>query len=339
MFKSRSSQRFKALNAMRHFISRIIIMTGTPSPNGYLDLWSQAFLLDKGERLFSSITRYRDTYFNANPYIPYATPTLKPQAAPLINRKLSDIAISMEQKDYLDLEPIQYRPTTFTPSPTLLKHYDDMRKNMVLNLQGGSSTDWLSTTVHSISAATVAAASNKLLQLTSGVVYDDDKQPRTLCTSKQEAFDDIAQTAFGNHRNMLVFYSFIHERDHILRTYPNEAHLIDEPTEPGQPSIIERWNAGQIPMLVMHPASGGHGLNLQDGGNTVVWYSMTYNLEHWLQGNKRVHRMGQTKPVVVYVLLTQDLIDNHVYNNALTAKRDNQQALIDALKAPMHGQA
>jgi SNF2 family DNA or RNA helicase len=306
------------------FINRVIAMTGTPVPNGYMDLWAQIKLLDQGQRLERTITRFEQMYFTKNPFFVWAKPTLRPGAAQIIQQKISDISISMESKDYLNLEPIQYRNILIKSSQQLLKQYKTMKEDLVIQIQGGPSTALLEQT---ITAQSAAAAANKLLQLCGGFIYDENRQTYAADESKAEVLDELLEEAQANGKNVLLFYTYKAEEEYILKKYAHQgAASIQEP------DAIKRWNAGEIPLLVLHPASGGHGLNLQDGGHTVIWYNMTYNLEHWLQGNKRVHRMGQTRPVVVYALTMEGMLDSHIYNSVLAEKNSLQQALIDALK-------
>lgn len=323
-FKSHKSNRYKSLFTRMPFINRVIAMTGTPVPNGYMDLWAQIKLLDQGQRLERTITRFEQMYFTKNPFFVWAKPTLRPGAAQIIQQKISDISISMESKDYLNLEPIQYRNILIKSSQQLLKQYKTMKEDLVIQIQGGPSTALLEQT---ITAQSAAAAANKLLQLCGGFIYDENRQTYAADESKAEVLDELLEEAQANGKNVLLFYTYKAEEEYILKKYAHQgAASIQEP------DAIKRWNAGEIPLLVLHPASGGHGLNLQDGGHTVIWYNMTYNLEHWLQGNKRVHRMGQTRPVVVYALTMEGMLDSHIYNSVLAEKNSLQQALIDALK-------
>lgn len=326
-FKSHKSLRYKSLKSRLPFISKLILMTGTPVPNGFMDLWSQMYLLDQGERLERSIARFETIYFTKNPFYVWSKPELRPDAQRQITEKIKDITISMEARDYLDLEPMQYRSISVQPSPQLQKQYKKMKEDLVVELQGGHSADFLGQTIRSIAAPTAAAAANKMLQMCGGFIYDEIRQTYQVDEGKAEALDQLLEEAQGQYKNVLLFYTYKAEEEYILKKYADRGA-----TSIQEPDAIARWNAGEVPILVLHPASGGHGLNLQDGGHTVVWYNMTYNLEHWLQGNKRVHRMGQTKPVVVYALTMEGMLDSHIFSQVLTEKADRQQALIDALK-------
>jgi SNF2 family DNA or RNA helicase len=330
LFKNPSTTRFKSLYSRVPYIQRILLMTGTPIPNGFLDLFSQIKLVDGGQRLGRSLHAFTTTYFNRNPFFQFAKPTLRPEAAPIITSKIATCSTSLRQADYLDLEPIQYNRVSIDPSPTLRKHYKSMKETLITQINGGSSTLLLSASLQhltTISAQSAAAAANKLLQFCGGFAYDQDLTSHLLDDAKLQTLDELLLTAEADNKNVLLFYTYAQERDAILKRYPSSMSISDN-------DAIRKWNSNQVPLLVLHPASGGHGLNLQDGGHTVVWYNMTYNLEHWLQGNKRVHRMGQTRPVTVYSLTYRDFLDDYIYSQVLTQKGSTQQALVDALSSP-----
>jgi hypothetical protein len=326
-FKSHDSKRFKFLKSVRPYMSRVIGLTGTPAPNGMIDLWAPLYLLDKGERLGRTVTSFRQAYFTQNPYVPFPQYELKPGAQDVITSKIKDICLSMETEDYIKLPPINFIETKTQLDAKQRKMYDDFKKDMVININGGPSTYKIEET---ISAQTAAACANKLLQFTSGTVYNELHVPKFIHENKMDALKELVQSAREDAQsNVIVYYAFRHERTAILEAIP-DAVAIDDPKQ----NAIERWNKGQIPVLVCHPASAGHGLNLQHGGNVVIWYNTTYDLELWQQANKRLHRIGQERPVTVYVITTENCIDSEIYNVVLQQKSKLQEALVNDLKRP-----
>lgn len=317
-FKSAKARRFKALRLVRPKVNRVVGLTGTPAPNGLIDLWSQLYLLDMGERLGKTITSYRQKYFrpgrtNGQVVFDYKALDGSEQA---IYDKISDICISMKAKDYLELPERIDRDVKVKLSEVNMKKYIEFEKEQILQLPEDEMGD--------VSAVNAAALSNKLLQFANGAIYDSDRGIHEIHTEKLEALTEIVEAANG--QPVLIFYAFKHDLYRIqkkLKTY--------HPVEIGGSDCIRAWNAGQIKLLLAHPASAGHGLNLQAGGNIVVWYSLPWSSELYLQANARLYRQGQTKPVIIHKLIAEGTIDEDVIK-ALDGKIDKQEALMQAVK-------
>lgn len=291
-FKSPSSKRFKALKKVRPKLDRLIGLTGTPAPNGYIDLWSQLFLIDCGERLGKTLTSYRDNFFKAgrrNGDIVYEWIC---KDTNVINKLIGDVCISMKAVDYLTLPRVMYIDDWCEMSKKEAKAYDKFREEMVLELGD-----------EPITAQTAAVLSQKLQQYANGAIYDEDKQVHHLHDAKIDMLKELVEGANG--QPVLVAYHFQHDLDRILSAFP-EAVVLKTPKH------IADWNAGKIPILVTHPASAGHGLNLQKGGNIVVWFSVTWSLELYQQFNARLYRQGQDKPVYIHHILTRGTVDEKI---------------------------
>ena len=315
-FKSSSTMRFKAMRSVRPYIDRIVGLTGTPNPNGYIDLWAQIFLLDQGKRLERTIGGYRQKYFRpgrGNGHITYEW-LLLPGADKAIQDKISDIAVSMKAEDYLKLPGRIENEILVTLPPDTLKRYRELEKEHLLELQDPDAT---------ITAANAAAVMNKLLQLTGGAVYDDEGGFKVFHDEKIKALKDIIDTAGGP---VLVFYGYRHEKDRLQKDL---AKL--KPRELQKEKDIDDWNAGKVKVLIAHPASVGYGLNLQAGGHVIVWYSIPWSLELYQQANARLHRQGQTETVVINHLVAVGTVDRQVMA-ALKKKDMSQSALMTALK-------
>ena len=315
-FKSASTRRFKALRKVRPKASWVVGLTGTPSPNGLQDLWSQIYLLDRGERLGTSMTKYRQTYFyplSGQGYVVYKW-GLKEGAEDKIHEKISDICISMKAKDYLKLPGRVDNVIEVQLPQEALRTYHTLKRQFVAELAG-----------ETVTASNAAVLSNKLLQMASGkVYYNEDHDEVTLHTAKLEALERVVEEAQG--QPILVFYTFKHERDRLLNHF-KQAKQLDV-----KAGDVKRWNAGEIPMLLANPQSAGHGLNLQQGGHIIVWYNLTWSLEQYLQANARLDRQGQTQPVIVHHLVAKGTIDEQVME-ALKYKNSSQEALMAAVKA------
>lgn len=315
-FKSASTQRFKALRKVRPKASWVVGLTGTPSPNGLQDLWSQIYLLDRGERLGTSMTKYRQTYFyplSGQGYVVYKW-GLKEGAENKIHEKIGDICISMKAKDYLKLPGRVDNVIEVQLPQEALRTYHTLKRQFVAELAG-----------ETVTASNAAVLSNKLLQMASGkVYYNEDHDEVTLHTAKLEALERVVEEAQG--QPILVFYTFKHERDRLLKHF-KQAKQLDV-----KAGDVKRWNAGEIPMLLANPQSAGHGLNLQQGGHIIVWYNLTWSLEQYLQANARLDRQGQTQPVIVHHLVAKGTIDEQVME-ALKYKNSSQEALMAAVKA------
>ena len=326
-FKSPTAKRFRALRRVIGQAKVVIGLTGTPAPNGYIDLWPQVYLLDQGQRLGKTITGFRSSYFSPGVHkghIVYEW-RLKPDGKAMIDRQLSDLCLSMKAEDWVHLPDILYRETYVRMSAEERELYDRFQRDRVLPLLG----DAISDPEHFeslIAGDTAAIAANKLLQMASGDVYDDAGNVFHIHDQKVDALADIIEAANGEP--VLVFYSYKPGAAAIRRRFPDAVQLGD--CGMSTPELIDRWNAGDIPLLLCHPASAGHGLNLQEGGHIVVWFGLPWSLELYQQANARLHRMGQKRAVVVQHILCEDTIDERVLS-ALQRKDATQNALLDAL--------
>lgn len=317
-FKSPSSQRFKALRRNRPLMKRVIGLTGTPAPNGLMDLWAQVYLLDQGERLGKTITGYRDRYFNAgarNGYVVYDWKQKK-ESEEAVFDKISDICVSMKAEDWLELPEKIDRVIPVKLDEVSKANYRKLERDLLLPLAGGD-----------IVANTAAVLSNKLLQMANGAVYNENGGIQEIHDSKLDALEDIIEAANGHP--VLLFYTYKHDLSRIQKRFPQIKTL-----RKGSDGVkdIADWNAGKIELLGVHPASAGHGLNLQDGGNIIVWFGLTWSLELYLQAIARLYRQGQQKHVMNYHLVAEGTIDEDVMK-ALEDKASGQDALMEAVKA------
>lgn len=318
-FKNHQSKRFKALMQVRPRIKRVVGLTGTPASNGLMDLWAEFKVIDMGKRLGRFITYYRQEYFvpdTMNGQIVYSYRP-RPGAEEAIYRKISDITISMKSTDHIkmpDLVSIEYKVYL---SPDEQEAYDALKKQFVLNLPEGE-----------ITAANAASLSGKLSQMANGAVYDDTGSIVPIHDRKLDALEDLIESANG--KPLLVAYWFQHDLERIEKRL-HERHIpfckLDKADS------IRRWNAGEIPVALIHPASAGHGLNLQSGGSTIVWFGLTWSLELYSQTIARLWRQGQrAETVIVQHIVTDGTIDEQILR-ALKAKDKTQAALIAAVKA------
>lgn len=318
-FKSAKAIRFKALRRIRPMVKRVVGLTGTPAPNGLIDLWPQIYLLDMGERLGKTLTRYREAYFTPgrrNGHVVYNY-NLNEGGEKAIYERISDICISMKAKDYLQLPERINRTVSIHLPPAVKSRYDDFEREQILALDNED--------LDEISAVNAAALSGKLLQFANGAIYDANKDWHEIHRAKLEALDEIVEAANG--QPVLVFYSFKHDLARIqkhLRKY--------KPVKLDTKEDIRNWNAGKTQLLLAHPASAGHGLNLQAGGNIIVWFGLTWSLELYQQANARLDRQGQTKPVIVHHLCVTGTMDEDVMKST-DRKAAGQDALMDAVKA------
>lgn len=315
-FKSPSAKRFKQLRKVRPFIQRFVGLTGTPAPNSLIDLWPQLYLMDRGERLGPTVTSYRNEYFtpdkrDPSQHIVYSW-KLKAGAEDEIHEKISDICISMKAKDYLQLPERVDNVISVQLSPSERKMYDQLERDKILEFEE-----------QDVVANNAAGLMGKLLQLSNGEIYDEDRNTVHIHDQKLEALSEVIEEAQG--QPILLFYSFKHDRDRIRQRFPQAEELDQEDS-------IARWNRGEIPLLLAHPASAGHGLNLQDGGHIVVWFGLTWSLELYQQANARLDRQGQQHSVIVHHILTADSVDERVLQ-VLQGKEQNQDALLNAVKA------
>lgn len=318
-FKSNKAQRFKALKKVRPQIQRMIGLTGTPSPNSLIDLWPQMYLLDMGERLGRYITGYRERFFvpdKRNKEIIYSY-KLRPGAEQKIYSLISDICISMKACDYLQMpERIDSR-VEVVMSEKEQKLYDRLEQDMVLKVGEGE-----------LDAVNAAALSNKLSQMANGAVYDENKKVLPIHERKLDALEDLIEAANG--KPVLVAYWFKHDKDRIKQRF--DVREIDTAKD------IADWNDGKIPVALIHPASAGHGLNLQDGGSAIIWFGLTWSLELYQQLNARLWRQGQKNTVVVQHIITRGTVDEDVMK-ALEKKDAGQSALIDAVRVRIGGRS
>lgn len=320
-FKSHKAKRFKALASVGGLISRMVELTGTPSPNGLEDLWAQVYLLDGGERLGKRYTQFRERYFQPDRRGPDGmvySYEAKPGTQESILQKISDICISMKAEDYLQLPDITYHEIPVALDPKAKKAYLELERKMVLELPEDE---------EEISVASAAALSNKLLQLGNGAIYDEDRQYHEIHNCKIEAFLELIESLRG--KPALVFYNFQHDRIRMLNALGKMKLRVRE-LKTTQDE--DDWNAGKIDVLLTHPASSAYGLNLQQGGNHVVWFGLTWNYELYTQANKRLHRQGQQEKVIVHHLICSGTRDEDVMD-ALQRKDDVQGWVMQSLKA------
>lgn len=319
-FKNSQSKRFKALKLAQPSFYRVVGLTGTPAPNSLIDLWSQLYLLDRGERLGKFISHYRQTYFNPgnrNGAIIYSY-RLKKQAQEAIYKKIGDICMSMKAKDYLDLPDRIDKVIRLSMPKEVEKEYFEFERQSVLELIDYDGEAF-------ITAANAAALTNKLLQYANGAVYDEMKNYHEVHKLKIDAIKDLIEEANG--RPVLIAWTY---RSDMYRL--KEALKKYKPRELKTDKDIKEWNAGKIQVMMLHPASGGHGLNLQYGGNIIVWFGQTWSLELEQQLNARLHRQGQQNIVTINKLVLKGSIDEDVIK-AQERKKDGQEALMQAVKA------
>lgn len=320
-FKSHKAKRFKALSSVGPHISRMVELTGTPSPNGLDDLWAQLYLLDGGERLGKRYTQFRERYFQPDKRgadgMVYSYEA-KPGTEESILQKISDICISMKAEDYLELPEVTYHQIPVVLDGKAEKAYRELERKMVLELPEDE---------EEISVTSAAALSNKLLQLANGAIYDDDRNIHEVHNCKIEAFLELIESLQG--KPALVFYNYQHDRERILKALEKSRLQIRE-LKTTQDE--DDWNAGRINILLTHPASSAYGLNLQQGGNHVIWFGLTWNYELYTQANKRLHRQGQTERVIIHHLVCEGTRDEDVMQ-ALEKKDDVQEWVMQSLKA------
>ncbi len=314
-FKSHQAKRFKSLMRVRPTVKRIVGLTGTPSSNGLMDLWAEFRLLDMGKRLGRFITHYRDEFFqpdkrNGQMVFSYKT---RPGAEDEIYQRISDITISMKSTDYLVMPECVMNEVQVTLSSEEREAYDALRRDLVLTLKD-----------EEIDAVNAAALSNKLCQMANGAVYSEDKRVVHIHDRKLDVLEDLIEGANG--KPVLVAYWFKHDLDRIRKRFTVR--------EIKTSKDIHDWNAGAIPVGLIHPAFAGHGLNLQAGGSTLIWFGLTWSLELYQQTNARLWRQGQKEAVVIHHIITSRTIDEQIMR-ALKYKEGTQSALIEAVKADL----
>lgn len=312
-FKSPQAKRFKALRKVMPRVRRVVGLTGTPSPNGLMDLWAEVYLLDQGERLEKTIGAYRELYFKpgaSNGHVVYQWIPRR-GSAEKIEKLLEDLCVSMSAADYLQLPDRIDNEIRVRLTGEELQQYRQMEQEQILQLEGDEA----------VVALSAAAVMTKLLQMANGAVYTEGGGVHRIHRQKLEALQEILE---ATGEPVLVFYSFRHDLDAVMEAVP-EARILESPED------IAAWNRGEIPVLLAHPASVGYGLNLQQGGHVIVWYGLTWSLELYQQANARLHRQGQEKPVIVHHIIAEGTVDEQVLK-ALKAKDTSQAALLAALK-------
>lgn len=315
-FKNPSARRFKALRKVRPQIRRMVLLTGTPSPNGHMDLWAQLWLIDMGQRLGRTLTSYRTKYFKpgrSNGHVVYDW-ILRPGAGDEISRQIQDVTVSLKAEDWLEVPDLIETDVRIALSPAESKAYRDFERDQLMSLDGKD-----------IEALTAAALANKLLQFTGGAMYDTEHGWHEVGDAKLRALEDIIETA--GDEPVLVFYQFKHELTRLQERFK----ALQPVTFSGEPETLKAWNAGKIRLLLCQPASVQYGLNMQSGGHIIVWYTPTWNLEQYQQANARLHRQGQTRPVLCYRLIAEGTIDDRVVS-AVGGKNAAQEALLALIR-------
>lgn len=321
-FKNHQTKRFKSLMKVRPKVKRIVGLTGTPSSNGLMDLFAEFKILDMGERLGRFIGQYRNKYFKPdkmNGQVVYSYKPL-PYAEQAIYKKISDITVSMKANEYLKMPELVISNYEAQLSGKEKTHYDEMKKNLVLDIADGE-----------ITASNAASLSNKLCQMSNGAIYDDKQNIVEIHSRKLDALEDIIESMNG--KPLLVAYWYKHDFERIVKRLES-LHIPLSKLDTD--ASISRWNKGEIPVALIHPASAGHGLNLQSGGSTLVWFGLTWSLELYQQTNARLYRQGQKNTVVIQHIIAKGTIDEQILK-ALQRKDKTQSDLIDAVKADLGG--
>jgi SNF2 family DNA or RNA helicase len=313
MFKNPSSIRFKTLKKKLKTFKRRYILTGTPSPNSLLELWSQIGIIDFGARLGTSFSRFRETYFTSD-YMGY-TWTIKKGSKEKIEDLIKDIVLTLEAKDYLDLPDLIENNIQIEFPFKDKVIYKQFSKDMILEtLKDGS-----------ITALNAVALHNKLSQLANGIVYNDQQQPVILHEHKFNALQELVEAISAP---VMIVYRYIHEKNKIRKLWPDSVVFNEGNTN----QHVEDWNNKKIKILLLHPLSGGHGINLQHGGNNIIWLAPTPSLEQHIQTNCRLHRSGQNEPVIVHTLIAKNTIDENILN-ILKNKNASQKSFLEAMKS------
>ena len=323
-FKSPKSERFKAMRIALPCVKRVIGLTGTPAPNGLIDLWAQMYCIDQGERLGKSVTRYRETYFETHKWNNIVVRCdVKKGCETIIRNKIADVCLSMQGKDYLQLPDLITNTVKVDLSERIAAAYTKFEREKVLEFNAEHDGEQAN-----ILANSAAGLMNKLSQFTNGAVYDEEREAHEIHSEKLDKLTEIVEAANGS--SVLVFYQFKHDipriahklKGYTVRVYQGEQDLND-------------WNAGKIDVLLAHPASTAYGLNMQMGGHYIVWFGTGWNLELYQQANARLYRQGQQHPVTVYKLICTGTVDERAAA-ALENKKGVQQNLLDSLKQLIH---
>lgn len=322
-FKNHESQRFKWLRKVRPFVKRMIGLTGTPTSNGLMDLWAEIGILDGGERLGRFIGRYREAYFKAGSMNPQSGVVFqyvpRPGAEEQIYGKIADITISMKAMDYLHMPDCVPARHYVEMDKKERKLYDMLRKDLIIPLKDAD-----------IDAANAASLTGKLLQMANGAVYDENSAVREIHQRKLEKLEDLIEAANG--QSVLVAYWFKHDRQRIMEHLSSMGY---KPRDIKESKDIRDWNGGNIQVALIHPASAGHGLNIQSGGHILIWFGLTWSLELYQQTNARLWRQGQTDVVTIHHIICKDTVDEDVMA-ALEQKDITQEKLIAAVKARLY---
>lgn len=313
-FKSRNSQRWKAMRKVRGKLKRIVGLTGTPAPNGLIDLWAQVFLLDGGDALERTLGGYRERYFRPGRSNGVTVYEWIPRqgAEDAIYKRLEGLCVSMKSVDHISMPERVDNAITVPLSAKARGIYREMERSMLVELQG-----------EVITASNAAAVTNKLLQLAQGCVYDEAGNWHVIHDAKLEALEDIVEAANG--KPVLVYYAFKSDLGRLKCCFPDAVELKSD-------EDVDRWNEGEIPMLLAHPDSAGHGLNLQSGGSIMVWFGLTWSLEKYQQANARLYRQGQKEAVVIHHIIAQGTVDERIMR-VLAGKASLQDELMEAVKA------
>jgi SNF2 family DNA or RNA helicase len=315
-FKNSQSQRFKAIRKVTRKASRVVILTGTPAPNSLIDLWSQIYMLDQGERLGRSLTAYRNSFFTPDKRnrTTIFTYKLRDGAEKKIYKLIGDISVSLRAIDHIKMPERIDNMIKIKMPKRIQAIYDEMERDYLVQLDEDE-----------ITAASAGVVANKLLQMANGAVYDENRKVVEIHTLKLDAMEEYIEDNIG--KPMLVLYNFQHDKDRILERFKKY-----DPKLLQSKSDKEAWDKGEVQLLVAHPASMGHGLNLQSGGSTIIWFGLTYNLEHYLQANARLYRQGQKDTVIINHLMIKDSRDEDAMLR-LQRKTINQEDLIESIKA------
>jgi SNF2 family DNA or RNA helicase len=318
-FKNHQSKRFRALRRVRPMIKRVVGLTGTPAPNGLIDLWPQIYLLDQGERLGKTVSGFRDRYFlpgKRSGHVVYEWKE-KQESEQRIYEAVSDIVVSMKAEDWLELPEKIERTIPIKLSDQARDLYKKLERDLLLPYADAD-----------VVASTAAVLSNKLLQMASGAVYDEERGVKLIHDAKLDALEDIIEAANG--KPVMVFYNYQHSLDRIQRRFP-QARTLRKGKDGNED--IRAWNNDEISLLLLHPKSAGHGLNLQESScQTLVWFDQIWSLEEYQQADARVHRQGQTNRIVVMRLVAEGTMDEEAIA-AIERKETGQEALMQAVKA------
>lgn len=322
-FKAHQTQRFKSLRLARPWFKRVVGLTGTPAPNGLINLWPQMYLIDRGERLEKTISAYRSRYFRpgaSNGYVVYSYNIL-PESEKLIQEKIKDICISMRAEDYLEMPERIDNFVRVTMPDKLMDIYKKFEQENIITLANEIEQG---TTINAVNAA---ALSNKLLQFANGAMYDENRNVVPVHDLKLEALKEIVEAADG--KPVLVAWTYQFDRDRIINYFRSM-----KPRELKTAQDINDWNAGKVQLMLAHPASAGHGINLQAGGNIIVWYGLTWSLELYQQFNARLYRQGQKQRTIIHHIVTSKTEDENVVK-ALKSKDRAQNNLMNSIKAKL----